>query len=97
MRGVRVGMWRIGVRMREKGGGNAGNLGGNARKRGWKCGEWDGNVGNQGGNGGNRGGNNAWNRIEIGNKNIKVYKIQFSFFPETEKKKKNEIRIVIKR
>ena len=36
-------------------------------------------MGNQGGNAGNRGGNAG---------NQKVYKVQFSFFPETKKKTK---------
>ena len=43
-----------------------------------------GNVGNRDGNAGNQGGNA---------RNGKVYKIQFSFFPEIEKKR--EIRIVM--
>ena len=58
-------------------GGNVGNRGGNVGNR-------DGNAGNQSENAGNQGGNA---------RNGKVYKIQFSFFPEIEKKR--EIRIVI--
>ena len=55
--------------------GNVGYQGGNVGNR-------DGNAGNQSENAGNQGGNA---------RNGKVYKIQFSFFPEIEKKEKSEL------
>ena len=45
-------------------------------EQGWECGEQVWEFGEQGAS-----------RIEIKKKEIKVYKIQFSFFVETEKKK----------
>ena len=51
-------------------------------------------MGNQGGNAGNRGGN-VESTTEMEKNEMKLYKIQFFFFPEIEKK--NGFRIVIKR
>ena len=62
--------------------GNVGYQGGNVGNRGGNVGNRDGNTGNQSENAGNQGGNA---------RKGKVYKIQFSFFPEIEKKAKSEL------
>ena len=62
--------------------GNVGYQGGNVGNRGGNVGNRDGNTGNQSENAGNQGGNA---------RKGKVYKIQFSFFSEIEKKAKSEL------
>ena len=93
--GIRVGMRGIGVRMRRMW-----EMGWGCGELGWGSGEQGGGAGNLGGNGESKG-ENAGNRVGMRGielkqkKQSKIYKIQFYFFTEIEKK--NEIRIAIKR
>ena len=64
-------------------------MGWEGSESGWECGEQGWEWGKQVWEFGEQGAS----RIEIKKKEIKVYKIQFSFFAEIEKK--NEIRIVL--